>query len=59
MTNLERSCLKHAAAWLRYSRSPQARIDLERDKAKRAAADKKAGHSQLCGIEKCHPTCRA
>lgn len=58
MHSLEKAALKHAAEWLRYVRSPQAKIDLERDKKRRAAADRKAGHSPLCSFTKCHPSCR-
>jgi len=57
LDNLEKAALKNASEWLRYSRSPQARLDAERDAAKRVKADRKAGHSPLCGIMKCHETC--
>lgn len=57
MTRLEKAALAHAAEWLRYAKSPQARRDLEQSKATRALADRKAGHSALCSLTKCHPTC--
>lgn len=54
----EKATLKHAAEWLRYSRSPQYSPDLLADKARRAESDRKAGHSPKCGILKCHPDCK-
>lgn len=57
MNEMERVALKGAAEWLRYARSPQAARDLARDKVRRAAADRKAGHSPLCSLTKCHPDC--
>ena len=57
MTRMEQAALGHAAEWLRYSRSPQARIDAERDRERRAAADRKGGHTPLCSFTTCHHTC--
>jgi len=57
MNRLEAAALRHAAEWLRYSRSPQARLDAAADAARRAQADKAAGHSPRCGLLRCHPDC--
>lgn len=57
MNRMEKACLRSAAEWLRYSRSPQARRDAEADRLRRLAADRKAGHSSLCGLDACHPSC--
>jgi hypothetical protein len=57
LTPLERAALEHAAEWLRYSRSPQARRDLEADKARRAALTIKSGHLLTCGLLRCAPGC--
>jgi hypothetical protein len=57
MNRLEKDSLKHAAEWLRYSRSPQALLDAEQDRLRRIEGDKKAGHSPLCSLTKCHPSC--
>lgn len=57
MDGLERAALKHAAEWLRYSRSPQARHDAEQDRKARIQADKKSGHTPMCGLMECHPSC--
>lgn len=57
MNGLEKAALGHAAEWIKYSRSPQARRDAAQDRKRRIAADKKAGHSTLCGLNKCHPSC--
>ena len=55
---LERAALKHAADELRYQRSPQAAIDRLADGARRAEADKKAGHLLTCGLMRCAPGCK-
>jgi hypothetical protein len=57
MKTLEQSSLQHAKDELRYQRSPQAWIDAQVDKARRAAADKKAGHVPGCSLTKCAPGC--
>lgn len=57
MTRTEKAALAHAAEWLRYSRSPQATRDAAADLVSRAKADRKAGHSTMCGLDKCHPSC--
>lgn len=57
MTQQEKAALDHAKAWLQYQRSPQARRDLEADRARRAAADRKAGHSPQCSLTRCSVNC--
>lgn len=57
MTRMEQAALRHVAEYHRYTNSPQARIDAERDRARRIAADKKAGHTPMCGLLKCHHSC--
>lgn len=49
---------KAAAEWNAYTKSDKARIAQTIDKSRRAAADIKAGHSPLCSLTKCHPTCK-
>jgi hypothetical protein len=56
-SKMERAALAHAAAELSYRRSPQARIDAERDKVRRAAADRVAGHQPGCSLTRCAPEC--
>lgn len=58
MNRLEAAALRHAAEWLRYSRSPLAKRDLAADIKRRRAADRKAGHVAGCGLLRCHPSCR-
>lgn len=53
-----RETQKAALEELRYQRSPQAKIDLENAKLRQVAADRKAGHSPLCSLTKCHPHCQ-
>jgi hypothetical protein len=57
LTTLERAALQHAAAEQAYRRSPQARRDAVADRDRRAAADRKAGHSPACTLAKCAPDC--
>lgn len=57
MNQMERQSLKHAADWLRYSKSPEYKMDASIDKERRAASDKKSGHSPACSLTKCHPNC--
>jgi hypothetical protein len=58
MNKLEQSSLQHAKDELRYQASPQAWIDEQVDKARRAAADKKLGHVPGCSLTKCAPGCK-
>lgn len=58
MNKMEQAALQHANAWLRYQRSPQARIDRAIDAAQRAKRDHALGHSPNCGLLKCHPECK-
>lgn len=58
MTKLECAAIEHANQWLVYQRSPEARRDAELDRLRRAKADKAAGHSPMCGLLKCHPSCK-
>lgn len=55
--DLERAALEHAREELAYQRSPQAAKDREADAVRRAAADRKAGHSPACGLTTCAPCC--
>lgn len=57
MSTMEKAALEHAAAWLRYRNSPQARRDAELDRARRAAADRKAGHLPACNFGGCAAGC--
>ena len=57
LTTLERAALRHAEEWRAYQRSPQARRDAIADRERRAAADRKAGHSPACTLAKCAPDC--
>lgn len=57
MTRSEKAALNHAAEWLRYSRSPQAKRDAAADTRRRAQADRKAGHTPACGLMKCAHSC--
>ncbi len=57
MKRLEAASLKHAAEWLRYSRSPQAKRDLAADKIRRAKADIASDHTPECGLMKCADNC--
>jgi len=57
MNEMERLALQHAAEWLKYQRSPQAAIDLARDKRRRAAANIAAGHTPQCSLTKCVSEC--
>ena len=57
MNRMEKAALRHIAEYHRYERSPQARIDRELDKQRRAAADRAIGHTPMCGLMKCHPSC--
>jgi len=57
MTRNEAAALRHAAEWLRYSRSPQATRDARADKARRAANDRAVGHLPACGLTKCCAAC--
>jgi hypothetical protein len=54
---MEAACQQHAAEQRRYDRSRQAVIDRAADAARRAAADKKAGHLPTCSLTKCAPGC--
>jgi hypothetical protein len=57
MNRMEKAALSHAAEWLRYSRSPQAKLDFQVDVRRREALTRKQGHIPQCGILKCHPDC--
>ncbi len=57
MGKMEKAALQHATEWLRYQRSAQAKIDLITDRARRAAADAKAGHLPACSLTKCAKNC--
>jgi len=57
MTRSEKAAMNHAAEWLRYARSPQAKRDLAADAIRRAKADKAAGHFPSCGLVKCAHAC--
>lgn len=57
MNRMEKAALNHAAEWLRYSRSPQAKRDLAADIARREALSRKQGHLPSCGLLKCRPEC--
>lgn len=57
MNGMEKAALNHAAEWLRYSRSPQARRDADQDRQRRLVADRATGHSPACTLTKCHPSC--
>jgi len=54
---LERAALDHIAAQLAYQRSHGAVMDRLLDIARRAAADRKAGHTPACSLTKCAPDC--
>jgi hypothetical protein len=56
-TTLEKVAQRHAADWLRYSRSPQAQRDLRRERDERARADRAAGHLPACTLSRCAPGC--
>ena len=58
MTPLERAALNHAKAELTYRRSPQAAVDVRDSEARRAAADRKTGHTPQCTLMKCSNDCR-
>lgn len=47
---------KEAILWAKH---PDRQLELLIDKAKRVRADIKAGHSPLCGLNKCHATCKS
>ena len=55
----EAETLRHAAAWLRYQRSPRYARDLAADQRRRAKANKQAGHTPQCSLTKCAPGCRS
>ena len=55
----EAETLRHAAAQLRYQRSPRAARDLAADKARRAAIERRLGHTPHCTLTKCAPGCRS
>lgn len=57
MNRLEVAALRHAADWLRYSRSPQAKRDMAIEAVNMAKADKANGHTPQCGLMKCSPNC--
>lgn len=57
LTRMERAALEHVQAWHRYQNSPEAARDRARDKAKRAAADRQAGHVPACTLARCAATC--
>lgn len=57
MDKMEKAALEHAAAELKYRKSPQAKIDFEADKVRRAKADKALGHSVACTLTKCACDC--
>ena len=55
----EKETLRHAAAQLRYQRSPRYARDLAADQRRRAKANAKAGHTPQCSLTKCAPGCRS
>lgn len=57
MTDLEVSSVNHAAEEVRYQRTAKARVDAAQDKARRASADRAAGHSTECGLLRCAANC--
>ncbi len=57
LNKMEKAALEHARQWREYDRSPQAAIDRRVDKARRKAADIKAGHLPTCSLTKCAPDC--
>lgn len=57
LSKMEQAALDHAAAELKYRKSPQAKIDATNDKNRRAKADKIMGHSPNCSLTKCACDC--
>jgi hypothetical protein len=57
MNRMERAALEHLREWHRYDRSVQAANDRLVDQQRRAAADRKAGHSPNCTLARCAPDC--
>ncbi len=53
----ENETLRHAAAWLRYERSPRFARDMAADKLRRKKRDRAAGHLPQCSLAKCAPEC--
>ena len=55
--SMEAHALQHAKDELEYRKSGKAAKDLEKDKERRAKADKAVGHLPACSLSKCAPGC--
>lgn len=58
MTPFERFQLQRAKDAERWMKSAEYRKEERENKILREAIDRKLGHTPLCGILKCHPSCK-
>ena len=58
MTEFDAFQMRRAAEAARFLRSAEYKKAEREDKIFRAAADRKVGHTPLCGILKCHHSCK-